>query len=138
MADMTAPPAPTQVTASVGADDRERTTMLVSWMDNCDFADEYVTVFTFRDTSGIALVTAAVHALHYDVPAGSTGPRTANVLIPMRTGATIVYAQTVRLVTLDNGQLQCVWSPKSVRAAIGATMNPVLPVPTPPPVIPVE
>lgn len=129
MPDMTPPDAPSNVSAQVVDTDRDRLIMAVQWMDNCIWEDEYFTLFTFRDLPNNVVVTAAVYAIHYDQPSGSTGQRQANVIIPRATGVTLVAAQSVRLVTMNDGTQQAVWSGKSPRATIGSPVLVSIPKP---------
>lgn len=101
MADLTPPPAPSDLVASTVSLDRDRMVVAVNWTDNCIYEDEYATLFQFRNPDSSLIVTATIYASQYDLPPGSTGPRQANVLVTLASNAKVVTARTIRLVSLE-------------------------------------
>ena len=79
--DLTAPPAPTEVSAVVDSVSSycpscdARAYLTVTWTDNSAFADESVTCGAFMDANGDALGSGCSYASNYDAPPGSTGVR---------------------------------------------------------------
>ena len=82
-ADLLAPPAtPTPIAAAITATDGVRSTMQLVWFDNATDADEWITCARVTGVDESPVTTQCAYASVYDVPTGSTGQRTADLIIP--------------------------------------------------------
>ena len=100
-ADLLAPPAtPTPISATVTATDGVRSTMQLVWQDNATDADEWITCARVTGVDESAVTTQCAYASVYDQPVGSTGVRTADLVIPTG-GPYIARLYTTRSVDVE-------------------------------------
>lgn len=117
--DLTPPAAPSGVSAAVTADDGVTATVHVQWQDNTAALDEYVTCarFTTATEPEQPVTTQCAWAQDYDLPAGSTGVRSADVFVPTG-GPYLVRMQAARWFLQDDGYHRSVFSAESDAAAV--------------------
>lgn len=85
--DVTPAAMPTAVSADIFAsvvrvDGSKVDSILVTWIDNETRLDEFVTGVQFETADGGPVTTQGSYATEYDLPAGSTGERSAVVIAP--------------------------------------------------------
>jgi hypothetical protein len=82
-ADLLTPPnTPTPISAAIVATDGVRATMRVEWQDNATDLDEFITCARVTGVDDRAVTTQCAYAADYDQPVGSTGVRTADLIVP--------------------------------------------------------
>jgi len=89
------------VTAELIPIDRYRATIRVSWMDNSTALDESTTLVSATAADGSSAGGEALYAAYYDLPPGSTGQRSGEVIASI--GAARVQLQTCRRTGSDSG-----------------------------------
>ena len=100
-ADLLAPPAtPTPISAAVTATDGIRSTMRVEWFDNSTDPDEFITCARVTGVDESPVTTQCAYAADYDQPNGSTGVRTADLVISTG-GPYIARLYTTRWVDVE-------------------------------------
>ncbi len=126
--DFASPPAPSNVSAAVVAGtgtaslSSTQASIQVSWMDNSTYLDEYVTCGRFTTLDNTPVTTLCAWASNYDLPAGSTGQRSANLVAPAG-GPYLVRLSVARWIRQDDGWMRTVYSAESDPVVVDALVT---------------
>ena len=131
--DFTAPETPSNVSATVvsgfsaTAIGANQAALRVSWMDNSAYLDEYATCARLTLLDNTPVTTVCTWASTYDLPAGSTGQRSADLVVPAG-GPYLMRLSVARWITQDDGWRRSVYSaesePVTVEALVVTTSSP--------------
>lgn len=123
--DYAAPPAPSNVSAGAGISTQaltnQQAAVATSWMDNSTYLDEYVTCARFTTLADAAVTTVCTYAADYDQPSGSTGQRSANLVVPAG-GPYLMRLSTARWITQPDGWKRSVFSAESAPVTVESAL----------------
>ena len=116
--DFTVPESPSNVTATAASGfsttslTNSQTALRISWMDNSAYLDEYATCARFTLLDNSPVTTVCTWASTYDQPAGSTGQRSSDLVVP-KGGPYLMRLSVARWITQDDGWRRTVYSAES-------------------------